>query len=66
LTKYQIITEIECKYQIAETEGKMKYQDNYRNWIQISNCRDRKKDEKPNFAETEDKISIQKIFGALP
>ena len=46
------------KYQIAEAEGKTKYQNNCRN------CRNTKiiaqTVEIPNFAEAEDKISLQK------
>jgi hypothetical protein len=61
----KIITETKCKYQIAETKRKMKYQNNCRNWTQISNCTSWREDEIPNFTKEKDKISLQKIFGAL-
>lgn len=59
----------ERRYQIAEAEGKTKYQNNCRN------CRNTKiiaeTVEIPNFAEAEDKISLQKswireaVFGIM-
>ena len=52
--------ETERKYQIIETKGKTKYQNNFKNWTQISNCRSWRKDEIPDFIEAKDKISLQK------
>jgi hypothetical protein len=52
------ITETERKYQIAETEEKMKYQNNCRDRTEIPNCRSRRKVKIPDFAEAEDKISL--------
>jgi len=54
------IAETECKYQIAETEEKTKYQNNCRNRTKISNCRSWRKVEIPDFAETKNKISLPK------
>jgi len=47
------------KYQIAETEEKMKYQNNCRDRTELPNCRSWRKVKIPDFAETEDKISLQ-------
>jgi hypothetical protein len=52
------ITETERKYQIAETEEKMKYQNNCRDRTEIPNCRSRRKVKIPDFAEAKDKISL--------
>jgi len=37
-----------------------KYNINYRNWMQISNCRSWRKDEILDFTEAGDKISLKK------
>ena len=37
-----------------------KHNTNCRNWTQILNCRGWRKDKIPDFAEAEDKISLQK------
>jgi hypothetical protein len=59
------IAETECKYQITETEEKMKYQNNCRDKIEIPNCRSWRNVEIPDFAEAEDKISFQKTLQKL-
>jgi len=53
------IVETECKYQIAETKEKTKYQNNCRDRTEIPNCKSWRKVEIPDFAEAEDKISLQ-------
>jgi hypothetical protein len=52
------IVETECKYQIAETKEKTKYQNNCRDRTEIPNCKSWRKVEIPDFAEAEDKISL--------
>ena len=46
------------KYQIAEAKGKTKYQNNYKNYRNTKIIAETV--EIPNFAEAEDKISLQK------
>ena len=65
-TKYHSIffffAETDRKYQITETEKKKKYQNYCRDRTEIPNCRSWRKVEIPDFAEAEDKISLQFLF----